>query len=199
MEAWLIDLVTTHPFYVYGFIIILACAEGPILSMIFGAILRLGYVKLIPIYATLMIGDLIGDIVWYYIGRYFGYRFIKRFGKYFNLTEAGVAKVTAIFHHYKHRILFISKISNGFGFALVTLMTAGMVRIPFRRYLLINVIGQFVWTGLLLAVGYFFGHAYVTINNILGKISIVALFVIVILAFNGYRKYWSKRAEKMIV
>ena len=197
MQEWLIQLVNQHAVWVYAVIIVLACAEGPILSMIFGALIKLKIVTFLPIYASLMVGDLIGDVIWYYIGYHFGHRFIKRFGKYFNLTETGVEKVTRIFHKYKHRILFISKISNGFGFALVTLMTAGMVKIPVWRYMTINLIGQFVWTGILLGIGYFLGNAYVTVNNIFGKISIIVLFIIVILALNGYKKYLAKRAETM--
>ena len=197
MQEWLIQLATVHPYIIYGIVVALACAEGPILSMVFGVLLKLGYVSFIPIYTALMVGDLIGDVAWYYIGRHFGHRFIDRFGKYFDITEESVEKVTRFFHKYKHRVLFISKISNGFGFALVTLMTAGMVRIPFWRYLAINLIGQFVWTGLLLGVGYFFGNAYMAVDNVIGKLSIVALFILIIFALNGYKKYLSRRAKAM--
>jgi membrane protein DedA with SNARE-associated domain len=197
MQEWLINVGTQHTILVYGLIVILACAEGPILSMLFGVILRFGYFQFWPIYACLMVGDLIGDTAWYYIGRQFGYRFVKRFGKYFDIDEHKIAKVTAIFHHYKHRILFISKLTNGFGFALVTLMTAGLVRVPFWKYIGINVAGQFVWTGLLLAVGYFFGNLYTTVNDFFGYASITAGAVVVFLAFWQYRKYLTRKAETM--
>jgi membrane protein DedA with SNARE-associated domain len=198
VQAWLIQLVTIHPYVVYGIIVVLACAEGPVLSMIGGVLIKLGYFSFIPLYAALMIGDLIGDAIWYYIGRYFGHRFIKRFGKYFDITEESVAKVTTIFHKYKHHILLISKVTNGFGFALVTLMTAGMVKIPFWRYLAINLIGQFVWTGLLLGIGYFFSNLYLTVDSIIGKMGVVAAFVVVFIGFLQYKKYLSKRAKQMI-
>jgi membrane-associated protein len=198
MQEWLIQLVNQHTFWVYAVVVVLACAEGPILSMIFGVLLRLQVVSLLPIYAVLMVGDLIGDTFWYYIGRKFGHSFVGRFGKYFSITEESVAKVTNIFHKYKHYILFISKISNGLGFSLVTLMVAGMVKIPFLRYLFVNATGQFIWTGLLLTVGYFFGNAYIAINNIFGKIALIALFIVLILAFNGYRKYLRTHIEQAV-
>ncbi|MFA6601393.1 MAG: DedA family protein [Candidatus Paceibacterota bacterium] len=198
MQEWLISLVSIHPYLVYGIIVLTACAEGPILSMIGGALVKLGYLHFWPLYAALMLGDLIGDVAWYYIGYHFGHRFIRRFGKYVNITEEGVAKVTRIFHDYKHRILFISKISNGFGFALVTLVTAGMVRIPFWFYMLVNLIGQFIWSGLLIGVGYFFSNLYVTVDSILGKISVVIGFIIVLVAFIQYNKYLKKQADKML-
>ncbi len=195
MQEYLIWLGTHHAYLVYGIIIVLACAEGPILSMIFGVLIKLGDFGFLPVYASLMVGDLIGDAVWYYIGHRWGHAFIKRFGKYFSVTEEGVAKVTRIFHKYRHRILFISKISNGFGFALVTLMTAGMVKIPFWRYLSINVVGQFIWTGLLIGVGYFFGNLYLGVSSLLGRMSVVAAFILVFWAFMGYKKYLKTKAD----
>jgi membrane protein DedA with SNARE-associated domain len=199
MQAFLINLTQNHAFWVYFVIIVLACAEGPILSMIFGVIIKLGYVHLLPIYASLMVGDLIGDVVWYYLGHHFGMRFVRRFGKYFSIEQESIGKVSRVFHKYKHPILFISKISNGFGFALVTLFTAGMVGIPFFLYMVINLVGQFIWTGLLLAVGYFLGDWYLAVDSALGKLGVVALGVVVLFAFFGYRKYLSKKAETMVI
>lgn len=196
---WIIDFASQHEYVIYAVLILLGFLEGPFLSMICGVILKLGYLHLVPVYASLMAGDLIGDAVWYYIGYFFGHRFIRRFGKFFSISETGVAKVTRIFERYHERILVISKLSNGFGFALVTLMTAGMVRIPFGRYLTINLLGQFLWTGLLLSIGYYLGHAYLTINTLLGKASVVALAVVVVFAMYGYRKYLADRAEKMSI
>lgn len=197
MQEWIIQISQSHHYLVYAIIIVLACAEGPILSMIFGVLIKLGLFGFIPIYAALMIGDLLGDIGWYYIGRRYGHAFIRRFGKYFSISEESVAKVTRVFHRYKHHILFLSKISNGFGFALVTLMTAGMIRIPFAKYIAVNLVGQFVWTGLLLGVGYFFGEVYTQVDGWLGRISVGVGFVLVIWALFGYKKYLAGRAERM--
>ena len=197
MQEWLIHVAANHMFLVYAIIVFLGFAEGPFLSMLSGALIRFGYLSFVPAYIALMLGDLIGDVVWYCVGRQFGIRFIKRFGKYVSVTEESVEKVSRIFHKYKDRILIISKISNGFGFALVTIITAGIVRIPFARYLSINVIGQFVWTGLLLGVGYFLGDLYTQVNTILGYAFVSMVVLIVIAAFIGYGKYLKTKAQSM--
>lgn len=197
MQEFLISLSTTHSWLVFALIIILACAEGPFLSMLFGVLIKLKYFAFLPIYAALMLGDLIGDIGWYYIGRHWGHRFVRRFGRYFSITEENIVKVEHIFHRYKHRILFISKISNGFGFALVTLITAGIVRIPFWKYLGTNLVGQFIWTGILISVGYFFGSLYQQVGTWLGRLSVVAGFLIIVALFMGYKRYVKDQAEKL--
>ena len=194
---WLLDLASNHAPWVYAAILLTAIAEGPYISLILGVILHLGYLSFFPVYGILMLGDLIGDTVWYAIGRIYGHRFIRRFGKYFSLHEEQVNKVMKIFEKYKVRVLFISKISNGFGFALLTLMTAGMIKIPFGKYLAINLVGQFVWTGLLLSIGAFLGHAYETVNGILAKMSVIALAVLIGFAMYGYKKYLGERAKKL--
>lgn len=197
MEQFLVSFSMIHPYVIYALIVIFAAAEGPFLSMIFGVLIRLKLFSFWPVYLALMAGDLIGDIGWYEVGRHFGDRFVRRFGKYFSVTESEIGKVSRIFHRYKDRILFISKVSNGFGFALVTLITAGIVRIPFLRYLGINLVGQFVWTGILLSVGYFFGDLYMQVDTWLGRISVIALFAIALLAFFGYKKYIREQAERL--
>lgn len=196
MQEWLIQTAQAHQYIIYIIIVAIACAEGPILSLLFGVLIKLGYFSLLPVYAALMIGDLIGDIAWYYIGRYWGHSFIKKYGKYFSITEQAVAKVEKIFHKNKHSILFLSKISNGLGFALVTLMTAGMVRIPFWKYLSINIVGQFVWSGLLIGIGYFFGNLYIQVDDLIGRMTVIAGFIILFVAFIGYKKYLKTKAEQ---
>lgn len=197
MQEWLIQLSQNHSYIVYAIIIILACAEGPILSMIFGVLIKLGYFGFIPVYIALMLGDVIGDSGWYYVGRRYGHGFIKRFGKYFSVTEGGVEKMTKIFHTYKHPILFVSKISNGFGFSLVTLITAGMVKIPFGKYLFTNLLGQFVWSGILLGVGYFFSNLYIQVDTWMSRVGIIALFVALVVLFVGFTKYLKGRMSRI--
>jgi len=194
----LINLSTNHTVWVYVFIVFFAFAEGPFLSMVFGVIVRLGYFSVMPIYLALMVGDLMGDTFWYYVGYFFGHGFIHKFGKYFNITEQNIEKITEIFHRHKHPILFISKITNGFGFGLAVLITAGLAKLPFKKYLAVNILGQFVWTGVLIGVGYFFGDLYIQINNITGRFFIVVILTVLIIAFLRYKKYLENKTKSLL-
>ncbi len=197
MQDFLITLSSEHVLWAYLTIIVVAIIEGPILSVILGIILKLGYFSPVPIFIVLMFGDLLGDIIWYGIGRRWGIGFVRRFGKYVDVTENSIEKMKELFHRHSGRILFISKVSNGFGFALAVLMTAGMTHVPFRKYMAVNTVGQIVWTGVLVGMGYFFGHLYTTVDSVLGYISITALAVVIIFVFLGYRNYLKKRAKAL--
>jgi membrane protein DedA with SNARE-associated domain len=198
MEQWLAQLIQNHNYWVYVIVAAASFFEGPILAMVCGVLYKLGLVPFTPIYIALMIGDLFGDTFWYCIGYYFGHPFVNRFGKYFSLTESSVASVTRIFHKYQNSILLISKMTMGLGFALVTLVTAGIVKIPFKRYISINIVGQFFWTAFLMVVGYFLGNLYLQINGVLGALFVAAIIVVFFVGLVGWGKYMKEKMSKAV-
>lgn len=197
MLNYLIDLTVHHQYIVYAVLILLACAEGPVLSMIAGVLIKLNYLSFIPAYIALMVGDLIGDTIYFGIGHYFGHRFIKKFGNFFHIDEAAVQRMSVLFHRHKNSILFISKISNGLGLSILVLITAGIVRLPFWRYISVNLAGQFIWSGLLIAVGYFFSDWYLKVNSVFERIGIIVFFLAIVLLFLQYKKYLRSKIESI--
>lgn len=179
--------------YKYLLVFLLSIVEGPVIMTLSGFFLRLDYFTFWPLYITLMAGDLAADILWYGIGYYGAFPLIRKYGKFLNITEKMVQKTETAFHKHQNKILFLSKITMGLGFALVILITAGIVRIPFRKYLTFNALGQLFWTGFLLAIGYLFGNLYLAINQGLRTASLVAFVVIVGAAVYGVGKYLQKR------
>ncbi len=179
--------------YKYWLLAPLAFLEGPLIMMMSGFLLRLGILSLAPTFALLMLGDLFGDALWYYIGYFFGHPFIRKFGKFFSVSEDKVEAVKKLFERHHSWIIFVSKVTMGFGLALATLITCGISKIPFRRYIALNFLGQFVWTGILLTVGYVFGHLYENINGVIGKVTIFAGIAVAFLALLGFGKYMAGR------
>ena len=115
------------------------------------------------IWIALVLGDILADIMWYAIG-YFGARkFVDRWGHHLNMTPDVLAKIERRFNTYHTWILIISKLTMGFGFAVATLMTAGMMRVPLFRYIVINLLGGFVWVYALMCVGYYFGNVLASV------------------------------------
>ncbi len=195
MEAWLISIYLAHQYLVYAVILLVGFVEGPYISMLCGAILVAGYFSFWPIYIALMMGDLLGDVVWYFLGYHFGKKFIDRFGQRFGINERHVERIKNIFQVRKYILLFASKVSNGLGFAIPVLFSAGMSRVPFGQFMGINALGQLIWTGILISVGFFFGNLYLKINGIMGKISMLAAVAIIIFAVLRLFKYFKEKAN----
>lgn len=170
--------------------------EGPLFMLGGGLLYHLGQVPFWPTYLTLVFGDFTGDIIWYSIG-YFGARpAILRWGKYLQITPLIVDLVERQFHRFDTRILIISKLTMGFGFALTVLMVAGMLRVSFVRYLTINLLCGFVWTFFLFTVGYFFGNVLTTVPTPIGIILGLGGPVLTLLLLRVAGNYLSSRVQQ---
>ena len=184
---WWIDLWTgflnfflQFPIFKYVALVPVALVEGPIISMASGLLVRGGVLNPFLAWLALACGEIIGDVIWYVVGYKWGDRFTRRFGRWFGLTPEHIEGAKALFARYQTPILFFTKISTGLGFAIPILFVAGLSRMPFRWFMILCVCGQFIWTALLLAVGYFLGDLYVRIDHVAGRVTIVIFIALII-------------------
>ncbi|MBI5530774.1 MAG: DedA family protein [Candidatus Doudnabacteria bacterium] len=182
--------------YKYFIAFPLAIVEGPIIMVACGFLLRLGAFSFWPIYLALVLGDFVADIGWYFVGFYGARKFAVRWGKYFSVSPESLEKLEKIFEKHHDKILFISKITMGFGFALGTLIAAGMARVPLKKYALYNFFGGFIWTALLIGMGYFFGHLYTLIDKSFKIAFLVFLAFLLVAALYGAGKYFKNNVAK---
>lgn len=182
----LMELVAT---YTYLIIAPAALLFGPPISLISGVLLRLDVITLIPTVLALAAGELGADVIWYWVGRRYGDTFVKRYGKYFGITDGSIAYAKDLFQQHHDIIIFTSKLTAGLGFAMVILFTAGLSRVPFRRYMMLNIAGQFLWSSGLLSIGYFLGHIYLKVENTFEKMALFALFALILASLFGFSRY----------
>ncbi|HWB33962.1 MAG TPA: hypothetical protein VG753_01405, partial [Candidatus Paceibacterota bacterium] len=109
--------------YRYLIIVPLALVWQPLVGMLCGVLARLGYFDPFIVYGVLVGTAVVGDMFWYWVGYRWGVPFMNRFGRFFSITPAHVTGVRRVFNRYHTSILLISKLTNGMGFALVTLFT----------------------------------------------------------------------------
>ncbi|HWB33778.1 MAG TPA: hypothetical protein VG753_00435, partial [Candidatus Paceibacterota bacterium] len=70
---------------------------------------------------------------------------------------------------------------------------AGMSRVPFWKFVGLNLIGESVWSAMIVAVGYFLGNVYISVNNALGKAFITVAVIVVLAVALGAANYIRKR------
>lgn len=147
-------------------LIFLGCIfEGPVVMVASGFLYRIGGFDFLPMYIALFFGDFTADIMWYCIGRFGARNLIFRYGSYVGITPENIEKIQRRFNKYHDKILIISKLTMGFGFALVVLVVAGMTHVPFRKYITLNFLGGIFWTGFLVLIGYYFGDIFAGISG----------------------------------
>lgn len=174
---------------IYFLLFLSTLIEGPVATTLAGFWLHFGQFSAWPAFLALAVGDLCGDVFWYYLGRYQVQKVVTKYGRFVSVTPEIVRSIIQAFKRHERKILFFSKLTMGFGFAIPVLIAAGSARIPFRRFMVYDITGQLLWTGLLMSVGYFLGNFYTTLNQGFKIISLVSGVIILFLILRGVRLY----------
>ncbi len=176
--------------YKYFILLPLAILEGPILAVIAGFLTTLGVLNLFIVFFIVTLGDVIGDTLMYVLGRFGGKPIIKKIGPFFGVTDQKLEEAKVYFTDRHTKAVVLSKLVYGIG--TVGLITAGLLKMPYRRFMttcLFISIGQ---TLLMLALGIIFGHAYVLLSKYLdyyaAGVSIVAIGTIIVFVFIKIKK-----------
>ncbi len=162
--------------------------EGSAVMMATGLLWHTSVVSFWFAYAMLLAGDILSDMMWYFIGFFGGRPFFARWGHLMGVTPEIFTKVERRFHKYHTRILIISKLTMGLGLATVILSVAGMLRVPFIRYFLINLIGGFIWVFFLMGIGYFFGNVLIYVPREFKIAIAVAIPILFLFAMRSLTK-----------
>lgn len=167
--------------------------EGPVIMMASGFLFHLGQFSFWPMYFALVTGDFVADMGWYCLGRFGTRQSIFRFGHIIGLTPTILEKIETRFRKYHQKILIISKLTMGLGFAAVVLVVAGIFKVPFKNYVILNLIGGFIWTGFLLTIGYFFGNIYSIISGPAKIIFVCSALTFAIFGIRYVNNYLAKQ------
>ena len=92
----------------------------------------------------------IGQMIGYVVGREFGYWLLLRYGPYVRITESRIKLGEYLFLRHGGKIVFIARFVP-FLRAIAGIL-AGANRMPWRQFMLANVLGAFAWAS-------FFGFA----------------------------------------
>jgi membrane protein DedA with SNARE-associated domain len=134
---------------------------------------------------------------WYALGYYFGEPFLVKHGRFFSITPESFERAKVLFHKYHTKILIISKMTLGLGMALAVLMAAGAMKIPFKKYITLNAIGEVVLVGVLISIGYFFGNLYSIIDKGFKGLFLFGFTVLILAVGYGFAKYVKNKAKEL--
>ena len=169
----------------------LAVIEGPIVTVLAGWLVRLGYFPLGWAMLVLVLADLVGDSLLYALGRAGPDVLPQKLRQALGVTDARIALVAEHFSKRGGRTLIAAKLTHTFGFA--ALVAAGVSRMSFPVFLCFNLVGTIPKTLFFLLIGYAIGEAHVTIGNWVGRASLgIAILGVAILSI----WYWNKKRER---
>jgi len=179
--------------YGYWGMLPLMIIEGPVITIVAAMLASLGAFNWIVVFLLSMAGDVIGDVILYGLGYKYGMGFVRGFGKYMGITEKLVTKMEKYFENHGGKTIFAVKSTTGLCWATFT--AAGIVKMPFWKFVKFSVLGGIVWSGFLVAMGYFYGYLWREISQYIDWIG-WAVSVVAIASYVGitlYKKYESKK------
>jgi membrane protein DedA with SNARE-associated domain len=179
----------------YWFMLPLMIVEGPVITIIASMLARLGAFNIFIVFLFSVLGDMIGDVILYWLGYRFGMSFVKRIGKYMGITESLVLKMENYFKRHGGKTIFTVKSTTGLCWATFT--AAGIVKMDFRKFVKYSLLGGLVWSGFLVALGYFYGYMWATLKHYISWSGwiIFSLAIISVIIVQFYKK---KQSAKMV-
>ena len=134
--------------------------------------------NIVAVVLTAAAAAAVGQTIGYVIGREFGYRLLLRFGPYVHITESRIKLGEYLFMRYGGKIIFAGR----FVPLLRSLagILAGANRMPWRDFIIANVVGALVWASFFGFTAYFLGHqAHRFAGPFVIAVAIIAVIAIV--------------------
>jgi membrane-associated protein len=165
-------------------------APGTTVVLIAGFFAAQGEMNIFMAWATAVVAALLGDNVGYFIGRRMGREVVER-NKDKPRLRHGMERSQRFFTRYGGVTVLFGRMISGID-AFIP-VTAGINGMPHWRYMAYDVPGAMLWSGLLCALGFFFGENWHTIDKVVnwlgwGTLGILVLIVVIFLLARRYRK-----------
>lgn len=139
--------------------------------------LELGWIIVVATIAATL-GDNLGFALGYYGGR----PLLGRYQSIFRVRTSSLERGERLFARYGPVTIFFARFI--FGMRVVAGPMAGVLRMPWRRFLVFNFLGAAVWVTVISGAGYLFGQHWHRLERAIKKLDIAAVvFVLLVVAW----------------
>lgn len=172
--------------WTYLLLAALVAVEGPIATLLGAAAASAGLMHPGWVFVAAALGNLTADSLWYALGYLGKIDTLLRFGQKLGINRDLLERLKTGMLTHATRIIFIAKITVSF--IIPSLIAAGLVKAPWRRWFPAIFTGEMIWTGSLTLIGFYAAEA---IKHLEKGIEYLALFgslvFILFLLFMGRR------------
>lgn len=136
----------------YVLLALLVAVEGPIATLVGAGAAATGVLDWPWVFVAASLGNLSADTFWYWIGRSGRLSSVARYGRWVGLQPEQIFRLSRRLRQNTVKVLFVAKITAGL--VIPTLIAAGLIRAPWRKWFPPIFLGETLWTGTLVFVGY---------------------------------------------
>ena len=166
----------------YVLLAILVAVEGPVTTLLGAAAASSGVLQPKLVFLSASLGNLTADFLWYTLGYMGKIEWLERYGGWMGIRQEILDRLKRMMVRHGTKILLVAKLTAGF--IIPSLIAAGLARLPFRRWLPVIAVGEMIWTGSLVLIGYYTTVAIYRFAHDLEYIMVAAsiIFLVVIIA-----------------
>jgi len=143
------------------------------------------------------LGCAVGNLFWWEIGRRYGYERLKpmvdRWGRWLTMDWEDVERLRSFFDRWGGATVFVFRFMP-IGRTVISI-PAGLLHMPFWRFVAYTTAGSLVWNTILVGVGFWLGTNFETIDHWIAP-GVTAIIVLALLAYVWRIATWKPRARR---
>jgi membrane protein DedA with SNARE-associated domain len=165
----------------YVLLWLVVIVEGPVATLLGAAAASAGFMRLGLVFVTAILGNFTADVLWYLLGYAGKLEWLLRYGRWLGVRRHHLERLQQSMREHAFKIMLSVKLTNAF--TIPSLIAAGLARIPWKRWIPAFLIGQCIWTGTLVLIGYYAAESIKQVQEDIRYGVLVAslLFLLVIL------------------
>jgi membrane protein DedA with SNARE-associated domain len=128
----------------------------------------------------------LGDNLGFALGHYGGRPVLDRYQSIFRIPQTTLTRGENLFARYGAATIFFARFV--FGMRIIAGPLAGVLRMPWRKFLIFNFFGAALWVSVIASVGYLFGRHWDRLEQILKRFDILAAILLILIALYLWRR-----------
>jgi membrane-associated protein len=147
--------------------------------------LQLGWIIVVATIAAT-----VGDNIGYALGQYGGRPLLDRYQSIFHIRPRTLERGENLFARFGAVAIFFARFV--FGMRMIAGPMAGVLRMPWRKFLIFNFLGAALWATVISGAGYLFGQHWHRLEDDIKGFNYVVLALVVL----GVAWYWWKNRQE---
>lgn len=142
-------------------------------------------------------GEVTGGVIAYFVGFFGGRPVLNRYGKIVLLGEEELERGGSWFAKYGDWIVLVTRLLPAIRSFIA--LPAGVVRMPFWRFLVYSSVGSVIWCTGLAIIGHQLGQHWQSVSNDLRRYDVViAVVVVLLIAYAAYLRVAHNRRSASV-
>jgi membrane protein DedA with SNARE-associated domain len=120
----------------------------------------------------------LGDNIGFALGYYGGRPLLARYQAAFRIEDTTVARGEGVFARYGAVTIFFARFV--FGMRIIAGPMAGVLRMPWRKFMVFNFLGAGLWVTVISGAGYLFGQHWGRLERAIGRFDVAAAILVLL-------------------